>query len=797
MPDRAQVVVTLRVNPLAQRQQQGIGFFGAAQLGQVRRHRAGDAHLLFVGADALGQRQAGLAHRQRLLHAPALAQQVGVHADGAQALRVAAGLRQQGRGFAQRVLVDGRRSQRIHARGQRLEAAFGVAGQGPLCRGVAVQRSLFVAARRLQRALGSLLEGSGGLGGIAGLRPVARDARRLAAMRGQPRGALRMHAPRHHLRHAAQHGVTHQIVREAFVAQHLRVLQFAPGTGELDRAHTDRRFCEFDAEIHAGNRRHPCQRESRLAQALQAALDQATHAQRARQLATRQAAVGQALLERLQHEHRIAAGVAPQRRGQRAALQAVDGEPIDERSDRAFVEPGQRDDAQAQQLGERAAQRLRCGGQLGRACGQEPAPGRVGRRHQAGDQFERGLVREVQIVERHHRHGALQQQGRHRGGHRAWAQCGQCSCGSGSDDGCNVGQRVACARVQARAAIAHAIQQGPKQAGQRGIGRARVAGTAGRRERRAFARQQFGHQPALAQAGLAFEQHGAALGPVLQRGGAFRLAPREQRWPLQRDRQGLVRGARFQGRVRALMLLPVGPQDRSQLFARGGRVRTVVGSKHVAQAPVGGQAGSVVAAQVVQPHQLAVMALDLTVEPEQGVGGGQGGIEIAGRFAIGQLLAQGRQPTFAPGLALQVEPGRKVLAVAVVVRAQQGRARGLAIGLGHQVRCQSQGVVADQQLALEGLPKTQQLLAQIAPRVARIGPQQRGHAQPADTGLQRGQRQQRGGAALECHAGACGRHDGRVAVQANTPLGGWGTISHDRMIAHACGPGHRVKRQVQ
>ena len=72
----------------------------------------------------------------------------------------------------------------------------------------------------------------------------------------------------------------------------------------------------------------------------------------------------------------------------------------------------------------------------------------------------------------------------------------------------------------------------------------------------------------------------------------------------------------------------------------------------VAQASVGRQARSRVAAQVVQSHHFAVVALCLAVQCQQGVCGSERRIQIARRLTAGDLKPGGAQPTFMPGCAL-------------------------------------------------------------------------------------------------------------------------------------------------
>jgi hypothetical protein len=106
-------------------------------------------------------------------------------------------------------------------------------------------------------------------------------------------------------------------VRKGLLAQHLGVVQFLPGAGQLQRTLAGGGLGQFDGKVGAADGRDASQRQGRLGQPLQAVLDQRVHAGRPRQHAARQAAVGQALLQRFQQEQRVAAGSA--QAGQRAA----------------------------------------------------------------------------------------------------------------------------------------------------------------------------------------------------------------------------------------------------------------------------------------------------------------------------------------------------------------------------------------------------------------------------------------------------------------------------------------------
>ena len=185
----------------------------------------------------------------------------------------------------------------------------------------------------------------------------------------------------------------------------------------------------------------------------------------------------------------------------------------------------------------------------------------------------------------------------------------------------------------------------------------------------------------------------------------------------------------------------------------------------------------------------------MMVQCQQRIGGGQGRIEVARRLATGKLLARGLEQTGCARFTLLRQPGREILAVFVVVACQQG-CRCVSSELRAAISITLQRAVTLDQRVLEQLPEAQQLLAQIAPRIVRIGPEHRGHAQPADAGLQRGKRQQCSGAALERDNAAVRQHNGRVAKEANPHFGTRCRLLHGRIIADANRSGQGVKRHV-
>ena len=318
VPDLAQLVAGLAVDPFAQRQHQPVGLLGAADLDLVACGQAGQANQFFLRADAACQSHAALANGHGLLERSALALLVGPHAQGAHALQVARGVVEQRARLGQRGGVGPRIDQCRHALGQRLETRCGLAGIGIGLRGLGIELGFFGLARGFAGLPGGLLESARRRFGLAAGAPVlghaGGGARGRAAVLGQPRGALGVHTARHHRRHAVQHGVGHQVVGQRFVAQQLGVLQFLPGTGQLHRVVAGGGFGQFDVEVDAGNGRHSGQRQRGRRQPLQPLLDERAHAGRARQGTAHQAAVLQALLDGFDHEQRVAAAVLHEQR---------------------------------------------------------------------------------------------------------------------------------------------------------------------------------------------------------------------------------------------------------------------------------------------------------------------------------------------------------------------------------------------------------------------------------------------------------------------------------------------------
>ena len=152
--------------------------------------------------------------------------------------------------------------------------------------------------------------------------------------------------------------------------------------------------------------------------------------------------------------------------------------------------------------------------------------------------------------------------------------------------------------------------------------------------------------------------------------------------------------------------------------------------------------------QVVQAHQGARMFFVFGLGVAQRLRGLQGGVEVLRGLGPRQHAAQAFAQPGLPGLALGVQPVGEGLAVVVAVVGQPGRHAVAGVGQVH-LSGQLQAVPASQQRRPELLLEAQQLLAQVVPRVARIGPQPGRSALARESGLQRRQGAQGRRAALQ------------------------------------------------
>ena len=204
-------------------------------------------------------------------------------------------------------------------------------------------------------------------------------------------------------RQRAQHAFGDQVVREAAVAQQLRLLQLAPGIDDVERVHLEHARGDVGIEVAAGDRGHAHQAQRRLRQPRQAALDQ--RAQRGRHgqprgvQARRRIAEGEQGAQGLEREQRIAAAVRAQRRAPQGRLEARQRQRGEQRLDRGGVEHLELQHLERRAVGVAQQQRQRRGQLLAAHAEQ---PGDAPRAHRGGERqqrLERGLVGMVQVVD--------------------------------------------------------------------------------------------------------------------------------------------------------------------------------------------------------------------------------------------------------------------------------------------------------------------------------------------------------------------------------------------------------------
>ena len=407
--------------------------------------------------------------------------------------------------------------QRVDAFAARIEGGVGrarlvegVGGETPALDLVAALRRALGPARRCRIGLARLLP-------FAGAGPVRGDAvgQRRACRQVQGDPPVQQLGDRQ--RHRGARGLEDQVVGEAAVAQHLRRLQLAPGLGDVERMRLEHRDRELGAELRAGQRGDASQAQRLARQLAEPALDQCADRHRLRQAAAaldrRRAAREHQVLQRLEREHRIAAGMAQQRRRQMLRAQLGQADRLHQGGELRQVERLQHAGLQAGRFLERGTQQRAAGTRLGRTLGEAPVQrGERLRLRQHLQELDAGVVGEVQVVD-HQRlqalgdridqggvDGALQQQPLRLAGqgHRL-AELGQ-----------HQRQRlVACRRDRERMRGQHR----PQQARQHGVGDAGIARPRLDDDDARPADAEVLQQPALADAGLADQHEGAPVRP--------------------------------------------------------------------------------------------------------------------------------------------------------------------------------------------------------------------------------------------------------------------------------------------
>ena len=373
--------------------------------------------------------QGGLRHLPGLLDLAPLVEPEEGGAGGGGLLALVVGQREQGLFGA----IEGRQVQDLRVV---LGCAQpGVEGRAALAMVLQDAGALLGQLRRFAQApqLGGLGAGArqpgSGLQGLPGGQPMPGHPCGLALVLGQQGGHLGLQRLGDRLGQRFTRGLGDQVVGKAFALEHLRGLQLGPGIGQGQRVLVQqlghpRGRAVLPQHRHAahhlpGGRAQPCQ----------AQLDQALHGGGQRPGCRRRGWVGQGL-ERLQHEQRVAAGVAVQGAGVRRAGPGRRADRADQALHGLDIQRGQR-----QHLGAgRLLQGLHPGQQRGLAFArpQRQQPGTASAVGQALQQLDAGAVGVVQVVQQQRRQalgdGRVQQLlGRRadaRGGVRWRRRCG-------------------------------------------------------------------------------------------------------------------------------------------------------------------------------------------------------------------------------------------------------------------------------------------------------------------------------------------------------------------------------------
>ena len=424
--------------------------------------------------------------------------------------------------------------QRVDALAARVERERGCVGA---VEGVAGAAPALDFVRALRRFAGAPCRAGVGVAGrspFGRARPVRRDAVRQRLVRDQVQGDAPMQQLGDRPRHRLAGRLEDQVVRERAVADHLRRLELAPGLGEVERVALEHRRSELGSEVGAGERSDAREAQRVARQLAEAPLDQRPDAHRLRQRRDlcRRAGVTREdqVLQRLEREHRIAAGVLQQRRRQVRDVELGQAERFDQERQLRLVERLQFDRLDAACFFERSPHRRRRAARF--AASLREAPVQRGERvglDQGLQELDARLVGEVQVVD----DDRVQFGGRRideRSVDRAVQQeplrlAGECHRRAqlGQHDR-ELLRALGAQRDRVRG------EQGAQQAREHGVGDARVAGAGANGDDAGAAGRELVQQPALADARLADEQEDTPRRPgVIERGDLF-LAADEARW---------------------------------------------------------------------------------------------------------------------------------------------------------------------------------------------------------------------------------------------------------------------------
>ena len=187
------------------------------------------------------------------------------------------------------------------------------------------------------------------------------------------RRGVRMRGDRR--RNAGERRLEHLVVGEGEAAQHLCLLELAPGVDEIDRPCAGHLLGELDREVNAGDRSAAGERDGARRKAAQPALDQVMDARRLRQALAQAARAGRdKVLDRLEREQWVAAGVPEQARRELGGVILLgQAERIDQLVHRLGVERAEGDELDAVRFLERRRKRLDRRVALGRPLREAPA----------------------------------------------------------------------------------------------------------------------------------------------------------------------------------------------------------------------------------------------------------------------------------------------------------------------------------------------------------------------------------------------------------------------------------------
>ena len=378
-----------------------------------------------------------------------------------------------------------------------------------------------------QRVGGGRLEGRGRRGPFLRVAPVRGDARGRLAGRLQEGGDGAVQRLRDGLGHRAEHDFVEQVVGEAAVADHVRGFELAPGVGELDDRAAGNVRGQLDAEVETCDRGHPREGERPGAQQLEAAGDQRADVVRRGQGFGRRVeelrAAGDQRAQGLQHEQRVAAGVAPQRLRPARSVEPGNLQRLEQRFDRGRIERPEPD------LGERVAITgmppfVEQGRHLAGAAADAPGDRRARAAAQRRQRGERGLVGVLRVVEDDERQARLRPR-RQRLGDGALERARVEPAGVRRAQLGHHARELAARPAGLR--LAEARRQGAQRTRHHRVGQACVAGPRGHDDRTVDAGGVVLEQACLADAGLAADEGRASRGECGGELRAFPVAPHQ------------------------------------------------------------------------------------------------------------------------------------------------------------------------------------------------------------------------------------------------------------------------------